>query len=142
MSAVEWYARFRLSTGALVAIVPAGNTDPLPEDTASIPLPGYDPALHTWDAASRWYVMRVERDTLSPQEFIDRLGDACVKAVLAAARGEGPVAEELAALVLRLQVVPVVRVTDPRTIAGVDALIQLGFLDPARRDAVLALRET
>jgi hypothetical protein len=135
-----FYIVYRSDTGAMVSSGTVIAT-PLPDGLAAVPYESApDFALVQWDATQRMLVPRPPRvrSTISRQTFMDRLGDACLVAVHLAAQGTTGQAAALRAWLLRFQVVSDIDVLDPRTIAGVDALIAAGLLDAARRDAVLA----
>lgn len=99
-----------------------------------------DLGTHLWDAATLSLVPRPpETHTIiSRQMFMDRLGDECVVGVEYMANGTSLDAAKLRAWLLRFHVVKDVDLSDPRTIAGVDAMIASGLLSPLRRDLVLA----
>lgn len=105
-------------------------------------------ALFMWSAATRMFVAKPAPTTavISRQDFIDRLGDTCVEAIEEAsvtfATDSSVVQKQkakLRALMLRLNLVKDVNVTDTRTITGVDMLITAGYLAAVRRPIVLAL---
>jgi hypothetical protein len=98
-----------------------------------------------WDAAQRLFVAATAPRLISRQTFMDRLGDACVDGMQLAsvtfptdALAVQQSKARLRSLLLRFQVVTEIDLTDPRTIAGVDALITAGLLASTRRAEVLA----
>lgn len=134
-----WHVLYRLDTGALVAVARASA--PVPPDLGAVPYE-LEPDLtaNQWDPVARMLVPRApSRGVISRQTFMDRLGQDAVVAVQAAAWEATPAGAALRAWLLRFQVVAEVDVLDPRTIAGVDALIAAGLVPANRRAAILAL---
>ena len=108
-------------------------------------------ALAEWDAVpdAPWVWSTADLNFITPtsqsftrvsrQVFMDRIGEDEVAAIILASRADTVIGSKLAGWLLRYQVVPDIDLTDPRTIAGVDALIALGLVNANKRDAILAL---
>lgn len=145
-----WHAIYRLDSGALVSVASDGNVaDPLPDGLGSVPYESQpDLAVVVWDDAARMFVPRPPapaRQVISRQDFMDRIGQDTVALVEYASverAGDPPAVgmqkAQLRAWLRRFDVITEVVLTDPRTVAGIDALIAGGLLPAERRDAVLA----
>lgn len=78
-------------------------------------------------------------DIVSRQVFMDDIGEVEVANIILASRANSVNGALLAGWLLRYQVVPNVDRKDPRTIAGVDALIAAGLIPANKRDTILGL---
>ena len=133
------YAVYNTSTGQLVSI---GTTiDFIPANLAyNTYNRTIDLSVERWNADLRDFEPIPPRTTtkISRQTFMDRIGDDSVVAIQFASFQNDIVGASLRAWLLRYQVVTEIDVADPRTIAGVDALIAAGLIPSNKRDEILA----
>ena len=83
------------------------------------------------------YVPPPPDTTLEPLAFMDRFTDAELEAIEAAAEPQSPTARQLRIWKARMAAARFVDLTNPRTVAGMDALVASGVITAARRDAIL-----
>lgn len=134
----QWFAVYRIADGALVS---RGTViaNPLPVGLAAVPTTPPSDAGEVWDADLLTFVVPppVTRAVLSPLEFAGRFTDAEEDAVFALRTDPAsplPVRAALERLDRRQTLARDVDVTDPRTIAGVHAVV--GLLAQLRPDVV------
>jgi hypothetical protein len=134
-----WYVVYDTVTGAEVSQGPT-IAAALPAGLSAVPYESRPVGL-VWDAAERMLVVPTPPapSRISRQTFLDRIGPEAEVGAQIGAWSNTTQGAQLRALLLRLQVVADVDVADPRTVAGVDALIAAGILDADQRAAVLAL---
>ena len=133
---MNWYAFYDAATGALASLatdIPANLPANLAYVSLGATLP--DQSRYDWDAATRAFVARaVVSAPLTPYEFVTLFTDGEMAGILAAAQTSQAVNVYLE----RLRFAQEVLLSDPATIAGVNALATGGLITTARASEILA----
>lgn len=137
---LTWYTLFLAASGQYLTHTPTPSEPTA--DVGVITTPG-EPDLTAveWDAVQRMWVPLAapSRSTLSRKEFLDQFTSTELAAAMALRRSTDlAVFGAIESFVLYVQVSGAIELTDPTTVAGVQFLVTLGILTPARAAAILS----